>query len=242
MSLDIEKGYGNTAPYGDGNYKGEVGITYIADYLGRARNLLVEQFEGSSKFNEILDAFSNQVQEIEDVIFDLRMKRFLSIAEGEQLDGIGQIVGELRKGRNDVDYRVGLDFRIFVNKSYGQMSVVSNFLAKALGEDAVYLMNESFPASINIVIQAKGILDIPNNIFQKTDSIAAGGVKVHGYIQDISINGKILRCIEVLADGSGNLAVPLKPDTGSLTEGQVGSYPPSEVTAGTLVEYIATGA
>jgi hypothetical protein len=238
MSINIENGYGNTAAYGEGNYKGEIGITYIADHVARARNLIVEQFEDSEKFHGMIAAFSRQIQEIEDVIFDLRLKRYLSIAEGAQLDGIGDIVGELRAGRNDDDYRLAINFRIFINRSYGQMQVLSSFLSQSLEDGTPYVIEESFPAAVDVVIQAVDIQQLPDGIFEKLDDLAAGGVLVNGFIQDVSGNGRVLRTVEVKDDGSGDLAVPLRPDTGSLIEGIEGSYPPSEVTAGKLVEHV----
>lgn len=238
MAVDIEKGYGNTAPYGEGSYKGEVGNTYIPDYVSRARDLLVEQFEDSDKFQAMVAAFSRQVQEVEDVLFDLRIKRYLSLAEGKQLDGIGEIVGEPRKGRNDVDYKLGINFRIFVNKSYGQMEVLSKFTSLSLAPGTTYTIEERFPAAVSLAIQALDINQLPKAIFEKVDNLAAGGVLVNGYIHDKDKTGKIMRVVEKKSDGTGAFAVPPKPDTGNVSEGLLGSYPPSEVDAGTVVEHI----
>lgn len=238
MSVDIEKGYGNSAEYGDGNYKGEVGNTYIPDYVSRSRDLIVEQFEDSDKFQKIIESFSRQVQEVEDVLFNLRVLRYLLTAEGSQLDGIGEIVGEPRNGKNDDDYRFAINFRIFINKSFGQMEIISNFLFQSLPEDTVFTIEENYPAAVNVLVQSIDIQTLPTDIFRITDSLAAGGVLINGFIQDISVNGKILRTVEGTSDSSGIFALPPTQDTGTLSEGALGSYPPSEVEAGKLVEHI----
>jgi len=233
-------GYGDNLPYGEGDYKGDSGIPFISDYAPRARALIVEQFEDSENFLAMIDSFSNQVQEIEDVFFDLKIKRYLSIAEGAQLDGIGDIVGERRKGKNDSDYKQALNFRIFVNSSYGQMNTLTTFLSQSLSSGETFEAKENFPASVSVVIKSENPSFLNNNIFKSLDGLAAGGVAVIGFIQDLSGNGKIIRAIEVTADGSGDLAYPISEDTGTVSEGGLGSYPPSADVAGKVVENILT--
>jgi hypothetical protein len=241
MPIDIERGYGDTAPYGEGEYKGESGITYVPDYLQRARRLMVEQFEDSEKFLQVIDSFSRQIQEIEDVLYDLRMKRYLSIAEGAQLDGIGEIVGETRSGRGDDDYRFAINFKIFQNKSFGEMNILSNILAQSL-PGTVFTLEESYPATVNVVIDSTSLDSLPGGIFSQLDKLAAGGVLVNGFMEDLSGNGKIFRTVEGTSDGSGSFSIPPKPDAGTVTEGAIGSFPPAELIAGKLLEQILTGA
>lgn len=233
-------GYGDDLPYGEGDYKGDKGIPFISNYVTRARNLIVEQFEDSELFLKIIDTFSVQIQELENVIFDIRIKRYLSIATGAQLDGIGDIVGERRKGRNDSDYKIALNFRIFINGSYGQMNTLSTFLSQSLSPSESFTIKENYPAAIDVVIKSVQPQFLSNSIFKSVDGLAAGGVKVHGFVQDLSGNGKIIRTVEISSDGSGDLILPPTEDTGTVSEGALGSYPPSEDTQGKIVENILT--
>lgn len=59
--------------------------------LGLSR--LAYQFKGSEKFNSFIEAFLSEYQELYDSELQLLNDRYLSTAEGVQLDSIGDIVG-----------------------------------------------------------------------------------------------------------------------------------------------------
>lgn len=89
------------------------------DHAGKAKGNLLEQFKGLDNWEKLLDVYSRQIQEIEDMFFELIEKRFIDDAVGVQLDGLGQIIGAPRDGLADEVYRVQLKVQIRINRSSG---------------------------------------------------------------------------------------------------------------------------
>lgn len=96
------------------------------DHEDEAINRLAYQFKDKPRIAGLITSFVEQYQIAENVFFDLIQERTLFTAVGDQLDGIGAIVGEARKGRNDTDYRLGIMARIAINTSKG---TPENFIA-----------------------------------------------------------------------------------------------------------------
>lgn len=89
-------------------------------HLAQARALLIEQFKNRAVIDGFLQSYVNRVQELEDAIWDVIDKRILDVAVDAQLDSLGSIVGELRLGRSDDDFRAAVRLRIRVNRSKGR--------------------------------------------------------------------------------------------------------------------------
>lgn len=87
------------------------------DYATIAQSRLTGQFENSPKLKAIVAAIVDPLRVLEEFTDEIGTKRWIDTAEGKQLDGCGYIVGELRRGRNDDDYRKAIKFRVFVNIS-----------------------------------------------------------------------------------------------------------------------------
>lgn len=78
----------------------------IHDHVQRAISLLASQFSDAVRIQALLRAFCEQIQDLEDVSFQLYYNRSLNTAVGAQLDGIGQILNLPRfEGESDEDYR-----------------------------------------------------------------------------------------------------------------------------------------
>lgn len=80
---------------------------------------LIEQYVGKPRLEELLRIYLEQVQEAEDAAWQLATERFVSVAVGVQLDGLGEIVGQPRLGLSDDDYRAAIRARIRANNSEG---------------------------------------------------------------------------------------------------------------------------
>lgn len=94
-------------------------IEHKTTHAAEARARLLEQFKDVPELVAILDASSAQTQADEDVSWQLLVERWLGSSVGVQLDGVGEIVGEGRLGRDDATYRVFLRARILINLSSG---------------------------------------------------------------------------------------------------------------------------
>lgn len=102
----------------------------MADYIERLRDDLVEQFKGKPVIDALMEAIGEQMNDIRQFYEDLRDKRGIQTAVGEQLDGVGDIVclsrmeaGELACLNESVyvledeDYRPYLIFKVWKNSN-----------------------------------------------------------------------------------------------------------------------------
>lgn len=94
--------------------------TQDLNHVVEARTLIIEQFKNTKYITGFLDAYSRRVQELEGVFFDILDSRILDNATGDQLDKLGDLVGEERLGRDDDQYKPAIRIRIRVNKSQGR--------------------------------------------------------------------------------------------------------------------------
>ena len=75
----------------------------------------------------------------------------MAIAIGQQLDNIGEIVGETRQGRDDAEYLIALQARIKLNTSSGTIEDVIGVMALVAPLFTV-VTTELFPASFSIEV------------------------------------------------------------------------------------------
>lgn len=80
---------------------------------------LIERWKNQPNLAALLSTYTDQLQLVENVIWDVIIKRFLDFAQDIQLDTLGALVGEARNGLPDPQYRVRINARILVNRSFG---------------------------------------------------------------------------------------------------------------------------
>lgn len=116
------------------------------DYVSLAVSRLTSQFGNSPKLKAFVEAMVGPLTTVEQAADDLREQRWIDTAVGAQLDGVGYIVGELRQGRTDDEYRLAIRFRVFINISKGTPGDLINGLHFLTAPtDAQYMV--SYPAS-----------------------------------------------------------------------------------------------
>lgn len=103
--------------------------TKQTDHAGKAKANLLEQFKGVVNWEKLLDVYSRQIQDLEDMFFELIEKRFIDDAVGVQLDGLGRIIGASRNGLADEAYRVQLRVQIRINRSSGTVEDIISVVA-----------------------------------------------------------------------------------------------------------------
>jgi hypothetical protein len=81
-----------------------------------------------------LACYLNQVQHIDDAIFDVRNAFKLDAATEFRLDWVGAKVGQPRVGSNDEEYRLYIRARIKANHSLGKASDIQAIAALLLSE------------------------------------------------------------------------------------------------------------
>lgn len=94
-------------------------ITLVTNHQQAAKNRLREQYKGKPIIEGLLDSWTGQIQDLEQVFIDLSTKRSLVASEGIQLDLLGELLDVLRQGKTDAAYRIALRAKIAKNFSRG---------------------------------------------------------------------------------------------------------------------------
>ena len=119
----------------------------MLDYAGVGESRLTGQFALATKLHALIRAILTPLTAIEIDADSLVLERWVETAVGKQLDGVGNIVSELRNGRNDDDYRQALRFRIFVNISKGTPGdMIQGLKVLTAPTDCQYI--EVYPATV----------------------------------------------------------------------------------------------
>jgi hypothetical protein len=92
---------------------------YQPDHAGEAEGELLVQFRSKPSIVGFIRGLVAPIQTLEDDAWDLRADRLLTTAAGVQLDVLGRLVGEVRGGLSDADYRKFIGARILINTSGG---------------------------------------------------------------------------------------------------------------------------
>lgn len=117
-------------------------MSLVSQALARATS----QFQASPKVLALLEAVVGPLDDVKATTDSLKTERWIDTAIGKQLDGCGAIVGELRKGRGDDEYRAAIRFRVFVNISQGTPSALIQGLAYLVNSDEKQYL-EVYPAA-----------------------------------------------------------------------------------------------
>lgn len=156
----------------------------IDDHIARALDELPSQFKDKINWSKFIDVLIKPAQELEDVFQDLLLLRALDTAFGQQLDGIGDIVGLARNGMNDDEYRFALRFRIFINASSGEPETLIKAL-KYFTQANYVKYDPLYPAAFQMFTD--GTI-IPDDLIPTIQDIAMAGVT---YIPVVASYGEI---------------------------------------------------
>lgn len=129
------------------------------------------KFKGKPNVSSFIRVRAERYQDIEDAVYSLLTQRWLDDAEGEQLNRIGQTVGEPRLGRDDTAYRVAITTRITLNSSGGEPERIIQFL-QSIAVTSDVSLEEVYPAKIKVFVGAP----LTFNQAQRLREIVAAGI------------------------------------------------------------------
>jgi len=152
-------------------------ITTITNHVERALGRSATQYREKPRHEAFIEAFSNQVQDAEDATFGMIDARSLALAEGAQLDGIGDIVGLERAGKPDDEYRILLLVKIGQNTSQGGPEKVIQIFKLLVQADLVHYQNLE-KAKIMLGSDTEIPAEDVEFVFRNMELIAAGGVRI----------------------------------------------------------------
>lgn len=118
----------------------------MKDYESEASKRITSVFEDKPMVREVIVAMPRELTSFEQTADQVRDERSVDNAIGIQLEGVGEIVGESRQGRDDEAYRLAIKFRIFANISSGTpTNLIQGLKLLTSPTDCQYL--ESYPAT-----------------------------------------------------------------------------------------------
>ena len=123
----------------------------IETHADNAADRLTSQYADADKLQALVSLWGERIQGIEDAAWTLLTDRWLGVADGQQLDELGELVGEPRLGRTDETYREAIQVRITINQSGGEPERIIEFLVRIVGADNV-LYQEKYPAKIEVFV------------------------------------------------------------------------------------------
>lgn len=119
---------------------------------------MLEQFKVTCAplLDGLLQTAVVEVQEVEDVLFQLLLQRSVDTAVGAQLDTLGAIVGIDREGRSNTEYRQSILVQIQINNTGGQEAALAALLEDLVNPVTIDIV-EVFPAGLDIAIDETGV-------------------------------------------------------------------------------------
>jgi len=163
-------------------------LQYVTTHVEEGLDKRLDYIKKSVKFAGLLESYSNQIQALEDAIHSV-YRITIDNAAGVTLDYEGEIVGELRQGREDEPYRLAIKARIQINNSSGTIEDILTALTNFL--DRSYEFTEIYPAAflVRIVDGLDPYNDPDPDLFiALLDDVKPAGVKAYfQYSEDVDL-------------------------------------------------------
>lgn len=118
----------------------------IHEHLAVSRT--IERWRTKAAQQAILRSFGPEIQELENVFWEILLSRFVTHAYGVSLERIGKIVGQAKEGMIEAQFRIWVMARIRINRSNGRPDDVIEVL-QIVGEDDFRFL-EYYPRSFDV--------------------------------------------------------------------------------------------
>ena len=153
-------------------------ITIITDHEARAFARFFEQWKSKPNMEGVIRSLVGGYPEMETMFFDLMNKTLnIELAEGAQLDVIGEIVGQERLGFADDFYRILIRVRIGINVSEGEPARIISTAKTLTGASFIHYMNLR---NGEVAIGTDGTIDVVTKDFllANLQRVLMGGVRL----------------------------------------------------------------
>lgn len=153
-------------------------ITQITDHAAQAKARLLFQYQGKANIEALLDSLGGQqIQDLEDILFDINTRLDIDNSVGVQLNNIGLIVGQPRKGQDDITYRLFLKAKAGVNVSEGDIERVLS-VWKIITGGTIVSLTEIYPAAIELFSDTPVVGELEVAAFELMQDVISAGVSV----------------------------------------------------------------
>lgn len=127
-------------------------LQYIPDHLQQALDTWLSQDRTKPRLLALMRVCCEQIQGLEDALWDAYVSTPLTAASGEGLDLWGRLLVEPREGADDAAYRRALNARLLVLRSNGRIDeMIAIATTLIVNSDAHY--TTAYPAGFQIVVE-----------------------------------------------------------------------------------------
>ncbi len=130
------------------------------DHTAIALARLPQQFRDKTNIEALIRALVGPATAIETALLALLAERSVTVAVGDQLTVLGDIVGQGRAGLDDDDYRRYIRARIATNKSNGLVSDLIKVARLVLDDDDAVLVVDQQGVAAVVVRVLEAVLDV----------------------------------------------------------------------------------
>jgi hypothetical protein len=157
-----------------------VQITQNTAHIASGIDKFIEQYKERPRMASWATSYLDEVQEIEDALWDVLIKRAIDQAADAQLDVLGSIVGQPRRGLSDADYRTFIRARIAVNRSNGRPNELIHILQLIMAGvvEVVIIYQDRPEASIYIQLASDIGTIIAAHVFELLNEARPAGVEL----------------------------------------------------------------
>lgn len=133
----------------------------MADYIDKLKSDLVNQFHDQERINSLIEVMGRQLNDVFTFFADLKVMRFISTAEGQQIDRIGEIacltraeagalecLEESNVVLSDEKYRIWLIYKIWKNTNKCTYSDIMKALQMLWSQPIYYGEDIEKPATM----------------------------------------------------------------------------------------------
>lgn len=149
-------------------------LDLVTDHSDQAMSLVIDEHQGLPAFEAWVRSYVDEVQEVEQAIYDVAYYHLIDNATGVRLDVLGRIVGQPRRGQNDDTYRVYITARIAVNKSRGANSDIRRVAGVLWGPEG-YSLRKTGTAAFAVTVLSQQSTR-PNAQAEMVQEATSGGV------------------------------------------------------------------
>lgn len=161
------------------------------NHVIEGKKKLLHQFKNKKIINILFDSIFNQINDIEDTLYDLYYKRNLKDSVGKQIDTNGILRDLERNGLNDYEFRQNILNKIALDNSEGLIKSVIDS-AKIILNDNNIIYKELYPAGIEIFVLNKKCNINQYKYIEKSIPLCVSLVlKFSGSLKPFGYNNKI---------------------------------------------------
>jgi hypothetical protein len=152
-------------------------LEHYTDHLERMLARRTHQFSDATNFEKLLNVFGPELQEIEDVFYELSYKLSIEFGEGTQLDKMGNIVDQGRLGFSDAIYQVLLWAAIGRNTSSGQPPKIID-VYRLITQSTIVYYEEQYPGDHALMGDGEILDALVNFIYDSMERTILNGTRL----------------------------------------------------------------